>query len=143
MKDVVANNFECNLHMCAYGLRHPKTKLPLKKATRLYVSSSRVAELLAKRCPGEHQHGKIAGSGTMLHRGKRMMVSAWCGGYHKQFAQAFLQAWEKAWAEEELHDALATGQSSKRARRTRFEQQLLDDVPRQTRTKRASHRTQP
>ncbi len=70
-------------HMCAHGLRDPERDQPVRKATKLVVSSGAVSEELALRCPGNHSHRPI--KGTWRAEGKRVDAAAWCCGYTHEF----------------------------------------------------------
>ena len=54
--------YEANLHQCALGLKHPLSKLPIMKPTRVLTSDPELAkELSACRCPGHERHACLEG----------------------------------------------------------------------------------
>ncbi|CAJ1438953.1 unnamed protein product, partial [Effrenium voratum] len=55
---------ECNLDMCAYGLKGKSDGKLLKKPTKLLVSSEIYHHELARRCDKRHDHGQTAGANT-------------------------------------------------------------------------------
>ena len=48
-------------HGCRYGLKHPKTGLPLLKPTMWFGTSPEILGELAKQCQGNHEHAKCLG----------------------------------------------------------------------------------
>ena len=52
--------YECELHQCAFGVKLADQYI--KKPTRLQLSDAGMAQELALRCPGDHEHLKLEGS---------------------------------------------------------------------------------
>ncbi|CAK0875126.1 unnamed protein product, partial [Prorocentrum cordatum] len=72
--------------MCAFGLRHPDSDLPIKKPSRIIMSTQTMADKLERRCPGHRQHAKIEGRLAK----QNMRTSTYAGGYTKEFAEAVI-----------------------------------------------------
>ena len=73
--------------MCAFGLQHPDSHLPIRKPSRIITSTQSMADQLERRCPGHPHHAKIEGR----IKSKGMSVSKFAGGYTQDFAKAVLQ----------------------------------------------------
>ena len=81
-------------HMCAFGLKHPQSHLPLKKPTRL-AGTPEVVECCSRRCPGCPQHALTLGSYWSHRAGKTMSVAEFAGGYTRSFAKAVIKGAEQ------------------------------------------------
>ena len=54
--------FEADFDMCSVGLRCAKTRLPVRKRTRILTTDPQLAEKLCGcQCPGNHKHGHLEG----------------------------------------------------------------------------------
>ena len=71
--------FEVDLHMCAFGLHCPKTRLPVKRSTRIVTSDPDLVQALEGcKCPGHSQHARPG----------RKNPSDLAMGYPRQFRRA-------------------------------------------------------
>ena len=88
---LVGPAYEANFHMCAVGLRHPDSKLPIRKPTRVLTSDPELANMLsACLCPGHKQgHASLEGS----YRGRPL--TAWAETYPWKFCQEVCSAFLK------------------------------------------------
>ena len=87
----------CYLDQCQYGAVLPDENgilTPIKKPTQLQLSSSFVAELLAARCPGDHDHLPIEGSSPGI--GNRAAASA---AYQEGLCGEIAEAFDRLYAE--------------------------------------------
>ena len=88
---VVGPAFEANFHMCAVGLRHPETRLPIRKPTRVLTSDPTLAEMLSKcTCPG-HPEGHACLEGS--YKGKPL--TAWAETYPEELCRRICKAFAK------------------------------------------------
>ncbi|CAK0857899.1 unnamed protein product, partial [Prorocentrum cordatum] len=78
--------------MCAFGLRHPDSDLPIKKPSRIIMSTQTMADKIERRCPGHRQHAKIEGRLAT----QNMRTSTHAGGYTKEFAEAVISVFTEA-----------------------------------------------
>ena len=80
--------FEADFHMCAVGLRCPKTKGPVLKPTRILTSDSKLAaELSQYRCPGHKGHQHLEGS----WRG--ISLTKWAEVYPSKLCRRIALSW--------------------------------------------------
>ena len=69
--------------MCQYGLRLPEAGAFLRKRTRLQ-GTAEILERCSRLCQGGHEHTPVVGGARI--DGEWMAVSAFAGGYTKDFA---------------------------------------------------------
>ena len=84
---------EVKTDMCAHGLVDPEWKYPVRKKTKLVVTSKEIARKLALQCTCAQkgkQHRVI--KGTWRVDGKRVPASNWCGGNCTGFPHNVLEA---------------------------------------------------
>ena len=90
-KPILAHTHRVVVDMCAFGLRTPVSKVPIRKRTVILTSSSLVAnKLRAKTCDGQHPHQQIAGS-IAVPTGRSMPTSRFASSYCKGFAKCMSQ----------------------------------------------------
>lgn len=92
-KEMLRPLYSATLHMCAYGLCDSQPGAFLQKPTLCLCSHSFVAEVLEKKCPGEHRHVPIRGQ-TITAMGKRASLSSLAAGYSVEFVNAVLKKFE-------------------------------------------------
>ena len=95
LREMLEHTQQVNVDMCAYGLKHPTSGVPIKKSTRLQISPEVDVEDLRRRCPGHEQHHVVQGS-FKNKDGTRMSLSEYCGGYTEEFARAVVKAYGRA-----------------------------------------------
>lgn len=61
-------------HGCMYGVKHVKTKQPLKKPTLWFSTSPEICQELSKTCSGQHEHGQCMGGKTVTEHAGRCTV---------------------------------------------------------------------
>ena len=81
------------MDQCRYGLRHPITKIPMRKRTRL-AGQKEVLKYMDKKCGRDHQHHPIEGS-FKGEDGKWHSLSALAGGYPVEFCKNILMGAEE------------------------------------------------
>ena len=131
--------------MCARGLVDPEWKYPVRKKTKLVVTSKEIARKLALQCTCAQQgkqHRVI--KGTWRVDGKRVPASNWCGGYCTGFAHNVLEAFgeqvkedmlecytaaEENLIDEDMRKIFEDDCPEEPLEKKRRKQQLLDDVP--------------
>ena len=87
----------CALDQCAYGAVLPDENgvlTPIKKPTRLQLTSRFVARLLNQRCTQDHEHLPIEGSSPGI--GNRAAASA---AYQEGLCEAIAEAFDRLYAE--------------------------------------------
>ena len=71
------------IDMCTFGMRSPKSHVPLRKPTVIMTNLTELEQLLAKKtCPGNHQHMQIIGNDGGVQ------LSAWAQKYPRDFCVA-------------------------------------------------------
>ena len=75
---------------CMFGLKHPETRLPMQKQTRIQTTSMELfQDIDHQTCTKNHTHSVIAGS---CHRkGHRIHVSRFAAFYPRLFARAIVR----------------------------------------------------
>ena len=87
---LVGPAYEANFHMCALGLRHPVSQLPLRKPTRVLTTDCLLASRLSQcMCPGHQEHACLEGQ----YKGKSL--SAWAETYTESFCKAVCQSFAR------------------------------------------------
>ena len=72
--------------MCMFGLRHPVTKLSLRKASQVYTTSQNMYQQLVKsKCKHDHEHQTIEGS--VSNGNVRMPLTQFCASYCRGFTR--------------------------------------------------------
>ena len=79
--------FEADFHMCALGLKCPKTGGPVMKPTRVITTDPALAEVVRQwRCPGHENHAHLEGT----HQGRSL--TSFAETYPKQFCNRVAKA---------------------------------------------------
>ena len=78
---------------CCYGLKHPVTKVPMKKRTMLRGQEKVLMRMRCKR-KGDHEHHPIEGS-FQDDQGHWRSLSEWAGGYTAKFCEKVLEGAEQ------------------------------------------------
>ena len=74
--------FEVDLHMCAVGLRHPQTRQPVLRPTRIVTTDASLAESLRVcRCPSHPDHAHLA------DQCRRQHLASWSDHYPMKFCK--------------------------------------------------------
>lgn len=90
LADLMRSARAIQLDQCMFGLRHPETKDPMQKRTRIQSSSSDLILALDHRlCNHRHEHKSIAG--TCRFQGRSVRVSQFAGSYPRVFAKAIVK----------------------------------------------------
>ena len=85
LKPIVQDTQKVTVHMCAFGLKTPVSKQPIKKATIiLSTCSSLIRSLVLKQCSGHHRHVPLAGKPREL---RGISATQFAGSYCQGFAQ--------------------------------------------------------
>ena len=85
-KNIVRLTKGVEFDQCQFGLRHPQSQNPMKKATRLQTKSREIVRNMDGRtCNGEHVHHPIAGS--CQFKGKTFALSRFAAFYPYMLAR--------------------------------------------------------
>ena len=87
MRPIIMHCHQTVVDMCAFGLKTPITRVPIRKRTAILTTHPELAKSLEKfRCKGVHVHHTIAGS-IQDRQGRRLATSRFAGSYCKGFAK--------------------------------------------------------
>ena len=78
---------------CCYGLKHPVTRVPMRKRTMLRGQEKVLMHMRCK-CKGDHDHQPIEGS-FQDDQGQWRSLSDWAGGYTAKFCEKVLEGAEQ------------------------------------------------
>ena len=90
LEDFLTASLPARLDQCMFRLRHPETKDPMEKKTRVQTSSREMwLELDNRICDKSHEHAPIAGQ--CHFKGHEIAVSKFAGHYPRTFAKAIVR----------------------------------------------------
>ena len=90
LEDFLTASLPARLDQCMFHLRHPETKDPMEKKTRVQTSSREMwLELDNRICDKFHEHAPIAGQ--CHFKGHEIAVSKFAGHYPRTFAKAIVR----------------------------------------------------
>ena len=87
LREVSAKTQKVVVDMCAFGLRTPVSKQPIRKRTALLTTLPELANQLCEhRCPGTHTHQQVSGR-IRIPGGVTVATSQFAGSYCQGFAK--------------------------------------------------------
>ena len=90
LRTFIRRSVPASVDQCMFGLKHPETRLPMQKQTRIQTTSMELFQEIDHRtCTKNHTHSVIAGS---CHwKGHRIHVSRFAAFYPRLFARAIVR----------------------------------------------------